>query len=43
MGSIKISVAGQGKNGPEYSNEGLATVGDTILKSVIANKLYRGG
>lgn len=43
MGSIKIEVAGRGKNGSEYSNEGLATVGDTILKSVIADKLYRDG
>lgn len=43
MGSIKIEVPGQGKNGSEYSNEGLATVGDTILKSVIADKLYREG
>lgn len=41
MGSIKIEVPGQGKNGSEYSNEGLATVGDTILKAVIADKLYR--
>ena len=32
MGSIKIEVSGQGKNGSEYSNEGLATVGDTMLK-----------
>ncbi|HHU80946.1 MAG TPA: hypothetical protein GXZ35_06385 [Acholeplasmataceae bacterium] len=43
MGSIKIPVPGQGKNGSEYSNEGLATVGDTILKSVIADKFYREG
>lgn len=43
MGSIKIEVMGRGKNGSEYSNEGLATVGDTILKSVIADKLYRDG
>ncbi len=43
MGSIKIQISGQGKNGSEYSNEGLATVGDTILKSVIADKLYREG
>ena len=43
MGSIKIEVTGRGKNGSEYSNEGLATVGDTILKSVIADKLYRDG
>lgn len=43
MGSIKIEVPGLGKNGSEYSNEGLATVGDTILKSVIADKFYREG
>lgn len=41
MGSIKIGVEGQGKNGAEYANEGLATVGDTILKSVIADKVFR--
>ena len=41
MGSIKIDISCQGKNGSEYSNEGLATVGDTVLKSVIADKLYR--
>jgi len=38
MGSRKI---GQGKNGSEYANEALATVGDTMLKSVIADKLFR--
>ena len=43
MGSIKIDVPGQGKNGSEYSNEGLATVGDTILKAVLADKFYREG
>ena len=43
MGSIKIPVPGQGKKGSEYSNEGLATVGDTILKSVIADRFYREG
>ncbi len=32
-----------GKNHKEYSNEGLATLGDTIIKSVIADKLYRDG
>lgn len=41
MGSIKIEVEGQGKNSSEYANEGLATVGDTVLKSVIADKLFR--
>ena len=41
MGSKKIEVPGQGKSGSEYSNEGLATVGDTMLKTVIADYLYR--
>lgn len=41
MGSIKIEVSGQGKNGSEYSNERLATVGDAMLKSVIVDYLYR--
>lgn len=41
MCSKKIAVPGQGKNGSEYSNEGLATVGDAVLKSVIADNLYR--
>lgn len=40
MGSIKIAVPNQGENGSEYANESLATVGDTILKFVIADKLY---
>lgn len=43
MKSVLIEVCGEGKNHKEYSNEGLATVGDTILKSVIADKLYRDG
>lgn len=41
MGSIKIELSGQGKNASEYANEGLATVGDAILKAVIADNLYR--
>lgn len=41
LGSIRIEVPGQGKNGSEHSNEGLATAGDTILKSVIADDLCR--
>lgn len=41
MGPIKIEVEGQGKNGYEYENEGLATVGDAVLKLVIADNLYR--
>lgn len=32
-----------GKNHKEYTNEGLATVGDTIIKSVIADKLFKEG
>ncbi len=43
MGSIKINVSQQGKTHSEHSNEGLATVGDTILKSIIADKFYRDG
>ena len=43
MKSVLIDLPGEGKNHKEYSNEGLATVGDTILKSVIADKLYREG
>lgn len=43
MRSEKIEVDGEGKNHNEYTNEGLATVGDTILKSVIADYLYRNG
>ena len=41
--SVLIDLPGEGKNHKEYSNEGLTTVGDTILKSVIADKLYREG
>lgn len=40
MGSKKIKIKGQGKNSSEYDNEGLATVGDAVLKSVIADYLY---
>ena len=43
MGSIKIEIPGQGDNASEYRNEGLATVGDTILKSVITDYLFRKG
>lgn len=43
MMSEKIDVFGEGRNHSEYSNDGLATVGDTILKSVIADYLYREG
>lgn len=40
MRSIKIEVEGQGKNGSEYENEGLATVGDAVLKLAIVDYLY---
>lgn len=40
MRSEKIEGVG-GKNHSEYTNEGLATVGDTLLKSVLADYLYR--
>lgn len=43
MQSIKIDIIGEGKNHDEYTNEALATVGDTILKSIIADKLYKEG
>lgn len=43
MRSEKIEVVGEGKNHSEYTNDGLATVGDAILKSVIADYLYRKG
>ena len=41
--SEKIEVSGEGKNNSEYTNDGLATIGDTVLKSVIADYLYRKG
>ena len=42
MKSVKIKdIPNQGKNGKEYSNETLATVGDTILKFVITDKLFK--
>lgn len=43
MRSEKIEVDGEGRNHSEYINEGLATVGDTLLKSVLADYLYRKG
>lgn len=39
MSSKKIK--GQGKNGSEYDNEGLATVGDALLKFIIVDKLFK--
>ena len=43
MGSIKKEIKGSGKNNSEYVNDGLATVGDAILKFVITDKLYQDG
>ena len=40
MGSIKRDNDGQGKNASEYENEGLAIVGDALLKFVIVDKLF---
>ena len=41
MKSEKIDVSNSGKNHREYSNEAMATVGDAILKAVIADRLFR--
>ena len=41
MGTIKIEKTDQGKNNKEYANSLLATVGDAILKAVLADILYR--
>ena len=43
MKSEKIEVRNVGKNHKEYTNEGLATVGDAVLKAVISDFLYKGG
>ncbi len=43
MSAISVEVSGEGKNHKEYENEGLATVGDTILKTYLADKIYRSG
>ena len=43
MNSVKISCKEGGKNHKEYANEGLATVGDAVLKVVIADHLYEQG
>lgn len=40
MGSIKIEVEDSGKNHKEYTNESLATVGDAILDTIVAEKIY---
>lgn len=43
MSAILVEVPGGGKNHKEYENEGLATVGDTILKTYLADNIYRSG
>ena len=43
MNSVKISCKEGGKKHKEYANEGLATVGDAVLKVVIADHLYEQG
>ena len=43
MRSEKIDVPDEGKNHKEYTNEGLATVGDAVLKAVIADHFYKSG
>lgn len=43
MNSIKITVPGKSKKKKEYVNQGLATVGDSILKELIADDLYKAG
>ena len=43
MASIKIKVRGEGGNHSEYMNEGLATIGDTLIKLVLADDLYKSG
>lgn len=43
MYAKRIVVPGEGKNHREYANDSLATVGDTLLKFVLADKLYQEG
>lgn len=43
MYAKRIVVLGEGKNHREYANDSLATVGDTLLKFVLADKLYFEG
>ena len=43
MASIKIKVRGEGGNHSEYMNEGLATIGDTLIKFILADDLYKSG
>lgn len=43
MYAKRIEVPGEGKNHKEYENDSLATVGDTLLKFILADKLYLEG
>jgi len=43
MASIKFDVEGAGDRHSEYLNEGLATVGDSIISFIIADELYKSG
>ncbi len=43
MGAIKVKVKNSGKHNREYKNEGLAVVGDAILRFVLADFLYKSG
>ncbi len=40
MNATKIKIKGAGKNNDTYINEGIALVGDTILKLVLADKIF---
>ena len=40
MRAINISVPGEGDNHKEYANDALATVGDAVLKAVLADYFY---
>lgn len=43
MASIKIKAKGEGDNHSEYLNEGLATVGDSLISFALADELYKDG
>ena len=41
MNATKINSLGKGRHNKEYENSGLATVGDAMLKAVLADYLYQ--
>ncbi len=43
MCSIQVSRPGAGENSKEYYNSALATVGDCVIKSILADALFRKG